>query len=141
MRARTLPRTHTPGSGLNPPYPAEVSPGHGFALRHVAPWLWLIIGATALPTSTSAEPGGAATKLGVSPQPRHPSEKALQGNLGHPYNLPQASRPRIHECSVKWQKMKMAGEAEDLTWRAFASVCFVTPAEAASGASATGKAR
>jgi hypothetical protein len=49
--------------------------------------------------------------------------KSTQGDLGRPYVLPQASRARMHECGVEWQRMKMSGEATDKIWRVFASVC------------------
>ncbi len=50
-----------------------------------------------------------------------------QGNLGHPYVLPPASRARMHACGLEWHKRKMAGTAGDEIWRVFASQCLVSP--------------
>jgi hypothetical protein len=40
-----------------------------------------------------------------------------------PYYLPAAPRPVMRACGEKWQRMKMAGEVADLTWRDFATKC------------------
>jgi len=37
--------------------------------------------------------------------------------------LPAASRQRMHACGLEWQKMKMAGQALDKSWRDFAQIC------------------
>lgn len=40
-----------------------------------------------------------------------------------PYNLPPASRERMHQCGDEWRKLKMAGHGAGLTWRLFAEKC------------------
>jgi hypothetical protein len=41
------------------------------------------------------------------------------------YGLPPASRQRLHECTIEWQKMKLAGATNDKIWRDFAQICLV----------------
>lgn len=69
------------------------------------------------------------------------AEKNTQGNLGHPYVLPPASRARMHECGVEWQAMKMSGEASDKIWRVFATACLSGGADGASTTSDADKKR
>jgi len=45
--------------------------------------------------------------------------------IDHPYMLPVASRARMHDCALQWQKMKLSGAAADKSWRDFAQVCLV----------------
>jgi hypothetical protein len=40
-----------------------------------------------------------------------------------PFNLPPASRERMHQCGDEWRKLKMAGHSAGLTWRIFAEKC------------------
>lgn len=40
-----------------------------------------------------------------------------------PYNLPPASREKMHQCGDEWRKLKLAGQAMGLTWRLFAEKC------------------
>lgn len=40
-----------------------------------------------------------------------------------PYNLPAASRERMHECGLEWRNRKLAGETGDVSWRPFAEKC------------------
>jgi hypothetical protein len=63
------------------------------------------------PPADSAVPEGA---------PMPPSDPPPQ-----PRNLPPASRARMHECAVEWQKMKESGAAADKIWYDFAQNCLV----------------
>lgn len=40
-----------------------------------------------------------------------------------PRNLPPASRARMHECALEWQKLKETGGAADKIWYDFAQIC------------------
>jgi hypothetical protein len=72
----------------------------------------------------AAQPGLAAPpKQADAPAPLLP----MQGDLGHPYYLPSASRARMHECALAWQHMKLSGDADNLTWRVFAAGCLAAP--------------
>jgi hypothetical protein len=39
------------------------------------------------------------------------------------HTLPPATRARMHECGVEWQRMKNTGAATDKTWYTFAQTC------------------
>lgn len=39
--------------------------------------------------------------------------------------LPPASRARMHECALEWQKMKQTGAAAEKIWFTFAQSCLV----------------
>ena len=62
-------------------------------------------------------PAGSAAPEGA---PMPPSDPPPQ-----PRNLPLASRARMHECAVEWQKMKESGAAADKIWYDFAQNCLV----------------
>ena len=49
--------------------------------------------------------------------------KADDITLPAPFHLPVASRGRVRHCGLKWQAMKMSGEAGDDIWRDFATRC------------------
>ena len=40
-----------------------------------------------------------------------------------PYNLPLASRERMHQCGEEWRKLKIEGRSAGLIWRGFAEKC------------------
>ena len=87
----------------------------------------------------------AATSQGPQPgtaePPQEPDAPAaaplspLEGDLGRPYDLPVASRARMHECALAWQHLKLTGGAAEVTWRVFAAGCLSAP-EAKSGGAA-----
>jgi hypothetical protein len=39
------------------------------------------------------------------------------------HTLPPATRARMHECGIEWQRMKAAGAATEKTWYTFAQTC------------------
>ncbi|WP_158812020.1 hypothetical protein [Beijerinckia sp. L45] len=84
--------------------------------------------------AAQAETGSRPAPVATSPEAYIAAEKTTQGNLGHPYVLPSASRARMHECGVEWQAMKMSGEAADKIWRVFAAACLTNAANKASSA-------
>jgi hypothetical protein len=69
------------------------------------------------------------------------AEKTTQGDLGHPFMLPPASRERMHECGVEWQAMKLSGAATDKIWRVFAATCLTAPGTKPPPSSETAKQR
>ncbi|MGD0633317.1 MAG: hypothetical protein ABSA13_03425 [Beijerinckiaceae bacterium] len=75
--------------------------------------------------------GGEAAQPGPAALPKDAGARAplgpMQGDLGHPYYLPSASRARMHECALAWQHMKLSGGADNLTWRVFATGCLTAP--------------
>lgn len=81
-----------------------------------------------LPPVRPAGPAGVSPPTQSLPAPAGP---ALQ-NLAPPSAddssvqaqiLPPASRARMHECALEWQKMKASGAAADKIWFDFAKVC------------------
>lgn len=59
------------------------------------------------------------------PPARDPSPGDASSNLS-PYRLhtlPPATRARMHECGIEWQRMKAAGTATEKTWYTFAQTC------------------
>ena len=104
------------------------------AVPHRSPLLWAIVAATSFSSATllqerAASQPAASAAAGSATPATEPSAHhlATQGHLGHPYTLPPASRTRMHECGVEWQRRKMSGEAGDEIWRVFASLCLVAP--------------
>ena len=68
-----------------------------------------------LPAQSLPAPAGPAMP---SEAPASPDDSPTQ-----PQNLPPASRARMHECGLEWQKMKASGAAADKIWFDFAKVC------------------
>jgi hypothetical protein len=91
------------------PHPIDVHP-----IDVVAKSVVVKDGKAARPYAMTAEASGAAS-------PTMPS--AMMGTLGHPYNLPSASRARMHQCAIAWQRMKLEGTTGGSTWRVFATGC------------------
>jgi hypothetical protein len=80
-------------------------------------------------TPTPAKP---ATPAAPAPQPAPAAAPAppparapvdVDVDKLQPYNLPPASRERMHQCGDEWRKLKMAGQSAGLTWRIFAEKC------------------
>jgi len=46
-------------------------------------------------------------------------------NTLQPFNLPPASREKMHQCGDEWRKLKLDGKSRGLTWRSFAEKCLV----------------
>lgn len=74
------------------------------------------IGSPATVQSPSALPDPAVPGMAPAPSPYPPPQ---------PRNLPPASRARMHECALAWQKMKESGAATDKIWYEFAQDCLV----------------
>jgi hypothetical protein len=70
------------------------------------------------PPPPAAAPANPQAPPAAAPDPNVASWKA--GATGP---LPAASRQRMHACGLEWQKMKMAGQALDKSWRDFAQIC------------------
>ena len=77
-------------------------------------------------------PAGVPAVVSPSPPPQAPATSALPVEAvptpsvdppSQPQILPPASRARMHECGVEWQKMKASGAAADKIWFDFAKVC------------------
>lgn len=66
--------------------------------------------------SRPALPGPAVSGMAAAPSTYPPPQ---------PRSLPQASRARMHECALAWQKMKESGAATDKIWFEFAQDCLV----------------
>jgi hypothetical protein len=58
-----------------------------------------------------------------APPPVAPDANVASWKAGATGPLPAASRQRMHACGLEWQKMKMAGQTIDKSWRDFAQVC------------------
>ena len=69
------------------------------------------------------------------------AEKTAQGDLGHPFMLPPASRARMHECGIEWQAMKLSGAATEKIWRVFATACLAASSTKTPPSSETAKQR
>jgi hypothetical protein len=66
-------------------------------------------------------PQSAPADAPASPPARAPVD--VDVDKLQPYNLPPASRERMHQCGDEWRKLKMAGHSAGLTWRIFAEKC------------------
>jgi hypothetical protein len=80
--------------------------------------------------SVLAAPSQAPQPGAVEPrqEPEAPAPlRPLEGDLGRPYDLPSASRARMHECALAWQHLKLSGGAANVTWRVFAAGCLSAP--------------
>ena len=76
----------------------------------------------AKPVAPSAPaPQSAPAEAPASPPARAPVD--VDVDKLQPYNLPPASRERMHQCGDEWRKLKMAGHSAGLTWRIFAEKC------------------
>ncbi len=81
----------------------------------------------------SPVPAKPATPAAPAPQPAAPSPAPasppgrapvdVDVDKLQPYNLPPASRERMHQCGDEWRKLKMDGGSAGLTWRIFAEKC------------------
>jgi len=67
------------------------------------------------PAQSPTVPASPTLSIGA---PTPPADLPLQ-----PRHLPPATRTRMHECGVEWQKMKESGAAADKIWFDFARVC------------------
>ena len=83
--------------------------------------------APAVPASREIAPDVTATivkRLVERPaDPASAPTKADDTPLPPPFRLPVASRARVRDCGLRWQAMKMSGEADDDIWRDFATRC------------------
>jgi hypothetical protein len=96
------------GAPLPPPRPPEVS---ALETAQTAPQIPPVEPAAQQPSHPPA-PGG-----------REPAD--VDVNKLQPYNLPPATREKMHQCGDEWRKLKMAGKAAGLVWRSFAEKCLV----------------
>jgi len=71
------------------------------------------------PSAPAPQPAPAETP--ASPPARAPVD--VDVDKLQPYNLPPASRERMHQCGDEWRKLKMDGHSTGLTWRIFAEKC------------------
>ena len=94
------------GAPLPPPRPPEFSAP---AIAKTAPQIPPVEPAAQQPSKPAA-PGG-----------REPAD--VDVNKLQPYNLPPATREKMHQCGDEWRKLKMAGKASGLVWRSFAEKC------------------
>jgi hypothetical protein len=67
------------------------------------------------PPQSPTVPASPTLPIGAPTPPAEPPSQ--------PRNLPPATRARMHECGLDWQKMKESGAAADKTWFDFARVC------------------
>ncbi len=88
--------------------------------------------------ATPPPPPRRPSEFGKSPAPRQAGARKTRAANGaparapvdvdvnklEPYNLPPASREKVHQCGDEWRKLKMAGKSEGLIWRSFAEKCF-----------------
>jgi hypothetical protein len=80
----------------------------------------------------AAGPKPAASPAAPAPAPEEPQAAAAPPTRTpvdvvieklKPYNLPPASREKMHECGDEWRQLKLAGQAKGQTWRLFAEKC------------------
>jgi hypothetical protein len=81
-----------------------------------------------LPPVRPAEPAGVPAPAQSPPAPASPAvpigaQTPPADPPSQPQILPPASRKRMHECGLEWQKMKESGAAADKIWYDFAKVC------------------
>lgn len=67
------------------------------------------------------KPAPAGSPSQATPGERLPAD--VDVNSLHPYNLPPASREKMHQCGDEWRKLKMSRRHEGLIWRSFAEKC------------------
>ena len=75
----------------------------------------------AKPVAPAPAPQSAPAETPASPPTRAPVD--VDVDKLQPYNLPPASREKMHQCGDEWRKLKMAGHSTGLTWRIFAEKC------------------
>jgi len=75
----------------------------------------------AKPVAPAPAPQSAPAETPASPPTRAPVD--VDVDKLQPYNLPPASREKMHQCGDEWRKLKMAGHSAGLTWRIFAEKC------------------
>ncbi len=103
---------------LPPARPADIAVGVGVG---VANGEALAPAAPAPTTPPVAQTPTALTEAPPATAPQNPQASAWKAGATGP--LPVASRRRMHECGLEWQKMKMSGQAVDKSWRDFAEIC------------------
>ncbi len=67
------------------------------------------------------KPASSGSPSQTPPGGRMPVDVDVNGL--QPYNLPSASREKMHQCGDEWRKLKMAGQSKGLIWRSFAEKC------------------
>jgi hypothetical protein len=72
------------------------------------------------PTAPKSAPTAPAAPQ-TPPSDRTPID--VDVNQLQPFNLPPASRERMHQCGDEWRKLKMTGQSRGLIWRGFAEKC------------------
>ena len=83
-------------------------------------------GAPKPPTRPSSMATGAPPAAPAeSPRPAPPPPTALDDYT--PVTLPQASRARMHECGLEWERMQKSGATANILWRDFAGACLTRP--------------
>jgi hypothetical protein len=78
------------------------------------------------PNEIGKPPAPAKPSPKPAPQTTAPAGRApvdIDVNKLEPYNLPPASREKMHQCGDEWRKLKLAGKSEGLIWRSFAATC------------------
>lgn len=102
------------GLTLKPVYaldaPAKPRPAFTAPLPPVRP-----TGLAGIPAPAQSPPAPASSST--------PIEAPALELPAQPRTLPAASRTRMHECGLEWQKMKESGAAADKVWFDFAQVC------------------
>jgi len=79
-----------------------------------------------LPPARPTDQNGAPTTVQPPPAQANsaaPVEAPMLELPSQPRSLPPASRTRMHECGLEWQKMKQSGAAADKIWFDFAQLC------------------
>ncbi|MGO9944625.1 MAG: hypothetical protein ACLPIC_17935 [Rhodoblastus sp.] len=79
------------------------------------------ITAKTAPQIPPVEPATQQPSQPPAPTGRQPAD--VDPNKLQPYNLPPATREKMHQCGDEWRKLKMAGKAAGLVWRSFAEKC------------------
>lgn len=71
---------------------------------------------SSMPTGAPPAPSGESTSA-AAPLPAAATDDYT------PVTLPQASRARMHECGLEWERMQKSGATANILWRDFARVC------------------
>ena len=75
------------------------------------------------PSSAAQTQAAAPPQPPTAPETSTPATRDATWKAGATGPLPPAPRQRIHECGLEWEKMKMAGQTIDKSWRDFAEIC------------------
>ncbi len=97
-----------------------------FHVRLLALFIALATAAAQAATPYQAQPPKAPQSLPAKAPQASPAGRApvdVDVDKLQPYNLPTASRERMHQCGDEWRKMKMEGKSGGLIWRNFAEKC------------------